>query len=136
MTTATVPHPFLSPEWTDTLCTVINASEAYRRSGAAWTLGPVEMGIVDATGTRYLVLDVHAGNCRAISVNDTPLPNAAMRLTADRDVWRELLEQRGNPAVEIAKKRISFEGDWLQLIRHQDAARLLINLAADVETVW
>ena len=136
MTTATVPHPFLSPAWTDTLCLAINASDDYRTAGADWTFGPVEMAIVDGTTTRYLVLDVHAGACRGIVVRDEPSADPAMRLTAERSVWRELLEQRGNPAVEIAKKRIRFDGDWLQLIRHQDAARLLINLAADVDTAW
>lgn len=128
--------PFLSQAWVDAFCTAINASATYREKGADWTHGPVVLAVETGGGTKYLRLNVHAGRCEGISILADPDPAATMTLRAPYEVWRDLLQNRGNPAVEIAKKRIQFVGNWLLLIRHQDAARILIDLAADLDTGW
>jgi putative sterol carrier protein len=124
-----------SDEWARAWCAVLNESPMYRDVAATWE-GSVLLIVQGRTDAVFL--DLHHGSCRGARVaNDQDREQAAFAFDAEPATWRELLSGGGSPVMALMTGRLALtRGDLSHLLPYARAARELLGLAKEVDTVF
>lgn len=128
----------LSAAWAKEWKKRLDASPTFAAAAAGWTGSLIFTMRCDADAAgkaRAVFLAFDNGRCRVARLA-RPADQAACDfiLSASTEVWRRILEGKGDPMLAILVGQIRFErGHWSQLSPHGGAARELLRTAAAIE---
>ncbi len=132
-----MPLEAFSAEWVLAWARALNESAAYREAAATWE-GAVALLLDDGRPEtrRAVLLDLWHGECRSARVADPDsLDAAAYVFRGGSPVWRQILVERGSPALALLTGRIRLaKGELATLFPYAEAARELLALAGSVPT--
>jgi len=135
-------HVFPSPEWVAAYRDAVNASEAYRKAGAAWTHGAVALivkadetiGLPDPIG---IWLDLHQGVCRdARQVSPQEAGLAPFCITGEYLRWKQVLRGELEPISGMMQRKLEVKGQMTTIVRFVEAAKELVHAAGRVPTCF
>ncbi len=131
--------PFPSDEWIKALCAELNASEAYREAAKTWEGDFVF--VVEPAGnlkeTVYLYMDLWHGQCReAFMLQDPAEKDAAFRMSAPANTWREVIEARLDPLKGLMVRKLKLKGNMSMIMRSVKAAQELVKCCTQIETTF
>jgi putative sterol carrier protein len=133
-------HPFPSAGWAAAFREAVNASEAYRKAGAAWTFGAVALivkadpaiGLSEAAG---IWLDLHQGVCRdARLVSPEEAEGAPFCIRGEYARWKQVIRGQLEPIAGMMQRKLELKGQMTTIVRFVDAAKELVNSAGRVPT--
>ncbi len=131
--------PFPSDEWIKALCAELNASAAYREAARTWEGDFVF--VVEPAGnlkeTVYLYMDLWHGQCReAFMLKDPAEKDAAFRMSAPANTWREVIEARLDPLKGLMVRKLKLKGNMSMIMRSVKAAQELVKCCTQIETIF
>ncbi len=136
-------HRFPSAEWASAYQVALNNNPAYRDSGKCWTFGSVGMVVLGdpALGLPAdsgVVLDVHAGECRAARFIEGIERTAAQFIfVAPYAHWQEVIEGKLDPIKGLMEGKLKLvRGDLPTIVRFVEAARQLVVSASKIPTTF
>lgn len=131
---------FPSEEWVKEYQKRINASEAYKQSGAAWTAGPVclvvlanpSIGLDQDVG---IWLGLHQGVCEEIKiVSSEEAQKAPFVITGDYARWKQVVLNELDPVQGMMQGKLKLKGNLPTIVRFVKASQDLVRCATEVET--
>jgi len=133
---------FPSDEWISALKEQINASPAYKESGATWEAGDVCF-VVKADPKNglsedwYILLELYHGECReAKAAAEEQASNAAFLITASYDRWRQLFQGELDAVRAMMMGQISIKGNLGVLMKYTKAAKDLLECGGQVPSTY
>lgn len=141
--TGAEPPVLFQADWAEAWCAAIEASDAYRRDGAAWSspLAVVITADPDAgmPQERAVWLDLDGGRCRQARSVDGPtsteLADIPVVIEGPPAVWARLLAGRLEPMLALTLGKLGLRrGSLATLLPHARGARELLATARTVPT--
>jgi putative sterol carrier protein len=137
-----MPHLFPSEPWAAAYRDAINANPQYVIAGKDWTHGPVALivradasiGIEQDMG---ILLDVHAGSCRAASYQpaETARAGASFAVEGPYDNWKTLITENGDPIKALMQGKLRLtKGHLPTIIRYVESSKQLLSSAQSVQS--
>lgn len=135
-------HSFPSEAWAAAYKAAINANPKYATAGKDWTHGAVALSIKADTALGIaediaVVLDVHAGVCRAA----TYMPATQARQSAPFVVegpyanWKTLIVENQDPIKALMQGKLKLtKGHLPTIIRYVESSKQLLASAQTVDT--
>ena len=126
------------PAWAESWQQEINRSAAYRQAAAAWqgslALEMTGLGAGEPNGRRAVYVDLGEGSCRrARTASPADLENADFVISADREIWRKILQGRAEPILWLMTGRLKLvRGELSSLVPWVRAAKELVVAAGRV----
>lgn len=129
----------LSANWAKEWKKRLDTSPTFAAAAAGWTGSLIFTMRCDADAggkERAVFLAFDNGRCRVARLARLADRAACdFILSASTEVWRRILEEKGDPVLAILLGQIRFErGHWSQLVPYAGAARELLRAAAAIET--
>ena len=127
-----------TPEWIDALHQSLNQNEAYQQYAATWegSLLMVFMkdGQIDPQSSPAVFLNLYHGQCRmAKTAEPDDFANADYILAAGGNDWKQVLDREIAPLMAIMRGKLKLKkGSMVTLARYADAAKEIVNSAADL----
>lgn len=122
-------------EWLNAFQDEINSSSSFEEAGGRWEaqLGLGFLPDEHDARTRYVVLNLHEGQCeKAEFADEETFEECPYRLSGPWDRWAQLAAGRLEPLKAIVLKRIELGGDLLRMAVHLPAAKALLECACRV----
>ncbi|MBU0494921.1 MAG: SCP2 sterol-binding domain-containing protein [Chloroflexi bacterium] len=131
--------PFPSDEWIKALCAELNASASYREAAKTWEGDFIF--VVEPAGnlkeTVYLYMDLWHGECRgAYQLASVDERDAAFRMSAPANTWREVIEARLDPLKGLMVRKLKLKGNMSMIMRSVKAAQELVKCCTQVDTTF
>jgi putative sterol carrier protein len=124
-------YTFPSYEWAQQFREKINSSDSYASAASNWE-GDIVLSVENGGG---IYLDLWHGECREAAYYAVPSDrNAAYRLSATIEGWRQILDGRLDPIKAIVTRQIKLDGNLIRIMKHVKAAQELVACAARVDT--
>jgi putative sterol carrier protein len=135
-----MPFTFPSSEWVDEFKKEINASPAYRASGATWEAGAIalvteknpDIGLAEDFA---IWLDLYHGECReakAVGVEEAQKAPFVIRGTYER--WKQVLRKELDPVKGMMQGKLQLKGDLPTVVRYVKASQDLVESSTRVPT--
>jgi putative sterol carrier protein len=130
---------FPSEEWVQEFKKQINASDAYKQSGAKWE-GPLILLIhanpaIGIPEDYSMWLDLYHGEC--LDAKPIPSPEgttAKFVIKAEYERWKQVLKGELDPLKGMIQGKIQVKGDLFTLLKYTKAAKDLIDCTAKIAT--
>ena len=135
-----MPHLFPSEAWASAYKAAVNDNPNYASAGKDWTHGAVALIVkadpsIDIAEDMAILLDVHAGVCRAASfmTGEAARAGAAFAVEAPYDNWKKLIVENQDPikALMQGKLRLS-KGHLPTMIRYVESSKQLLSSAQQI----
>lgn len=133
---------FPSPEWTAAYKDALNGNPLYREAGKEWTHGAVAYIVkaepaIGLEKDAAMILDVHAGECRATvwTNREDAEAKCPFVIVGDYARWREVLERQVEPIKAMMQGRLKLtKGHLPTIVKYVDSSRQLVETAGAVPT--
>lgn len=130
---------FPSAEWVEAFKDALNASEAYKVSGAKWE-GDFYFVISAGKGIPEPVkfyLDLWHGECReAYIVDGDDDKNPEFVIEGTIDTYKQVFDKKLDPIRALVSRKLKLKGNLGKIMRSVKATLDLVNAAASVDTVY
>lgn len=133
---------FPSAEWLDAYVAKINASPEYAEAAATWE-GDLTyvFGAEPDKGVPtdvWVWMDLHQGRCRAAryDVGEEEGNRAKFLIRAPYSRWKDVMTGELDPIKGMMTGKLKLKGNLATLVRHTKAAKVLVDLAGQVETTF
>jgi len=135
-------HLFPSVPWTAAYQSAVNANPKYQVAGKDWTHGAVALVVradpaIDLNEDMAVLLDVHAGECRAATYTTASdaRSRAAFAVEGPYDNWKMLIVENQDPikALMQGKSKLT-KGHLPTIIRYVESSKQLLASAQAVST--
>lgn len=129
-----------TPEWIDAFKQSINQNTVYQTAAANWE-GSLLMvfsrnGQIDPNTAPAVLLDLWHGECRSAKAAQAPdFETADFILAGSGKDWKQVLDREIAPIMAIMRGKLKLKkGSMVTLARYADAAKEIVNAAADLDT--
>jgi putative sterol carrier protein len=135
------PYIMGTPAWIATYETSIQNDADYKKLAQGWEGGVViHISADPAVGLdddMYLLLDLWHGDCRAVRLVPTEAgENGDFVLTATYDRWKQVMTKELDVVKGLMQGKIKLKGHLPTIVRYNKAAVRLVDLVADVNTIY
>ena len=130
---------FPSAEWVDAFKDAVNASEAYRQSGADWE-GDFYFIISPGQGLdepARFYLDLWHGECReayVVAGEEDRVPEFTVE--GPIAVFRQIFDGKLDPIRALVSRKLRLKGNLGKVMRNVKATLDLVNAATAIDTVY
>jgi len=133
-------HLFPSAHWTAAYQTAVNDNPRYEAAGKDWTHGAVALVVkadpaIDLSEDMAVLLDVHAGKCRAATYTTASeaRPQAAFAVEGPYDNWKRLIIDNEDPIKALMQGKFKLtKGHLPTIIRYVESSKQLLASAQAV----
>lgn len=133
---------FPSAPWTAAYRTAVNDNPNYQTAGKEWTHGSVALVVradpsIDLSEDMAVLLDVHAGECRAATYTTATdaRSRAAFAVEGPYDNWKTLIVENQDPIKALMQGKFKLtKGHLPTIIRYVESSKQLLASAQTVAT--
>jgi putative sterol carrier protein len=137
-----MPHLFPSEPWADAYKVAVNDNPRYASAGKDWTHGAVALIVkadpsIDLAEDMAILLDVHAGVCRASTymTGEAARSSAAFAVEGPYDNWKKLIIENQDPIKALMQGKLRLtKGHLPTMIRYVESSKQLLSSAQGVQT--
>ncbi|MHB1493545.1 MAG: SCP2 sterol-binding domain-containing protein [Thermoplasmataceae archaeon] len=133
-------YKFPSEEWAKAYFEKLNANSDYKDSARDWE-GDITLVINEDQGLEvnaYLYLDLYHGTCRKYIFTTDPdqIPKSEFTYSGKFGNWRKLINGEVDPIKGILTGKFKLKGSMSKIMRYTKAAKLMVNTASQVPSVF
>lgn len=138
---ASKPYVMGSPEWVAEFEKLVQEDEQYKEVAKTWE-GTVVIHILAKPSAGlpkdiYMLMDLWHGDCRSIRlVPKEAGENADFVLTGDLERWQAVMKKELDVVKAMMQGKIKLKGSLPKIVRYVKASIRLVDLAAQVETLF
>lgn len=130
-------RPFTQP-WADAFGAAVNESDRYRETGKGW-IWPVALVLEARPELGYerdaaMVLDLHDGHCRGVTVVSGKELEAPYVIRGDYDTWKAIIKAELNPIAALVRGKLGLTGSLATIVRYAQSAEALVECATTLPT--
>lgn len=141
MASVSKPYVMGSPEWVGTFEKLIQEDDLYKEVAKKWEgtvvihiLANPESGLDDDI---YMLMDLWHGDCRSVRlVPKEAGENANFVLTGELERWQSVMKKELDVVKAMMQGKVKLKGSLPTIVRFVKASIRLVDLAAQVDTVF
>jgi len=135
------PYAMGSPEWVGTFEKLIQEDDHYKEVAKTWEgtvvihiLANPESGLDDDL---YMLMDLWHGDCRSVRLVPKEAGESAdFVLTGELERWQSVMKKELDVVKAMMQGKVKLKGSLPTIVRYVKASIRLVDLAAQVDTVF